>query len=91
MLTQQWPQVVSSVGEGTAWDVLREVSAREVLTAQQWQGLAVWAVQQLQATSGGGVDARVVKTQRKRVQALLGAAWSTVSWVQMNGKGICES
>jgi hypothetical protein len=91
MLTQQWPQVVSSVGEGTAWDVLREVSAREVLTAQQWQGLAVWAVQQLQATTGGSVDARVVQTQRKRVQALLGAAWSTVSWVQMNGKRVCES
>jgi hypothetical protein len=90
MLTQEWPELVSSVGEATAWAVLRDVSAREVLIAQEWQGLAVWAVQQLQVASGGGADASVGKIKRKRVQALLGAAWSTVLWVQVNAKGVCE-
>lgn len=84
-LIQQWPQVVASVGEGTAWDLLREVSATEVLTVQQWQGLADWAAQQLQSNGTGGAGG-----QRRRVQALLGAAWSTVSWVQANTEAVCR-
>lgn len=89
VITQQWPQLVASVGEGAAWAVLRQVSAREVLTPQQWQGLAWWAAQQRPAEGGG--DGGVRKTQAKRVQALLGAAWSTVTWVKANAKVLCSS
>jgi hypothetical protein len=89
LLTQQWPQLVASVGEGTAWAVLRQVAVREVLTQQQWQGLAWWVTQQLPAE--GGVDgAGMRKAQAKRVQALLGAAWSTVTWVKANAQGLCS-
>jgi len=42
-----WP-FCATVGQATAWDVMREVAAREVLAVDAWQGLAAWAVQQLQ-------------------------------------------
>lgn len=89
VITQQWPQLVASVGEGVAWAVMRQVSAREVLTPQQWQGLAWLAAQQLPAE--GRCDGGVCTTQAKRVQALLGAAWSTVTWVKANAKVLCSS
>lgn len=89
-LIRQWPLLVGgSLGEATAWEVLRKVAAREVQEPQQWQQLAAWAVQQLPAIDNGQ-PVGVVQLQRKRVQALLGAAWSTVSWVQANRAAICQ-
>lgn len=95
VLLHQWQQLVARLGDKTAWDVLREVAAGEVLTQQQWQTLAAWAVQQVPADStagaGGSSGGGVAKVQRHRVQALLGAAWSTVAWVQVNKESVCRS
>ena len=92
-LMRLWPQLVGgSVGEATAWEVLRAVAAREVVAPQQWQGLAAWAAQQVPAAAGNqgrAGEAAQVK-QRKRVQALLGAAWSTVAWTQANAAAVCR-
>lgn len=86
VLIQQWPGVVRSISPGAAWDALREVAAAEVLSVQQWQGLAMWAGQQV--PTGG--DAGVQAAAEKRVRSLLGAAWSTVMWVQDNAEVMCK-
>jgi hypothetical protein len=86
VLIQQWARVVGSISPGAAWDVLREVAAAEVLSVQQWQGLVVWAAQQV--PTGG--DAGVQAAAQKQVRSLLGAAWSTVSWVQDNAEVMCK-
>lgn len=92
-LIRLWPQLVGgSMGEATAWEVLRAVAAREVVAPQQWQGLAAWAVQQVPAAAGSGGQAGEAAQlkQRTRVQALLGAAWSTVAWTQANAAAVCR-
>lgn len=92
VLIRYWQQLVGSVGPAMAWDVMREVAVQEVLTVDAWQGLAAWAVQQLQGQSGAPPPGSVVgKVQRRRVQGVLGAAWSTVSWVQANTDDLCRA
>jgi len=92
VLMERWQQLVGSVGQATAWDVMREVAVREVLAVDAWQGLAAWAVQQLQGPSGAAPPGSAVgKVERRRVQGVLGAAWSTVSWVQTNTDDLCRA
>lgn len=91
-LMLNWQSTVAAVGTTTAWQMIQEVAAQEIVTKQQWQKLAAWATRQYkeqQSQHEQATGQHLGPDIHAQLGSVLGAAWSSVSWVQHNSVGLC--